>query len=127
LTLPTNFKDRQFVQTWSSHIKELLEDREAQAVLKQQFSITKDIRSLHRLLAIPVCSLSQDHPFIEPKDLVDAQTKLGVDCKAAMLCGTATFLYELFDFFVKFLYSLFPSVANGLKISTCRLISCRET
>ena len=57
------------------------------------------------LQAIPVCGLSQDHPFIEPKDLVDAQTKLGVDCKASMLCGTATFLYMYFDFFVKCLFS----------------------
>ncbi|KAL9966080.1 hypothetical protein ACROYT_G024094 [Oculina patagonica] len=87
LTLPSNFKDRQFAQAWSSHITDLLEDKEALAVLKSQFSITKDVRSLHRLLAFPVCSLSQDHLFIEPKDLVDAQTKLGVDCKAAMLCG----------------------------------------
>jgi len=60
--------------------------------------------------AIPVCSLSQDHPFIEPKDLVQAQTKLGVDCKAAMLCGTPTFLYIQFDFVMNFLFSLCPSV-----------------
>ena len=37
--------------------------------------------------ALPVCSISPDHPFIEPSDIVDAQAKLGVDCKAALLCG----------------------------------------
>jgi len=89
LTLPSNFKDRQFVQAWSSQITDLLEDGTSQAVFKRQFSITKDVRSLHQLLAVPVCSLSPDHPFIEPKDLVDAQQKLGVDCKAAMLCGVS--------------------------------------
>ena len=41
----------------------------------------------HLLQALPVCSISHDHPFIEPKDLIDAQSKLAVDCKAAMLCG----------------------------------------
>ena len=57
------------------------------------------------LQAFPVCSLSQDHPFLEPKDLVHAQTKLGVDCKAAMLCGTPIFLFVLFDFVIIFLFS----------------------
>lgn len=89
LALPSNFKDRQFVQAWSSHIMELLQDGKSQAVFKRQYCITKDVRSLHRLLAFPICSLSPDHPFIEPKDLVDAQSKLGVDCKAAMLCGVS--------------------------------------
>lgn len=89
LTLPSNFKDRQFVQAWSTHVADLLEDSSSQAVLKRQFSIAKDIRSLHQLLAFPVCSLCPDHPFIDPKDLVDAQLKMGVDCKTAMLCGVS--------------------------------------
>lgn len=87
LALPSNFKDRQFVQAWNSHIEELLDNEEAKAVLMRQFSIAKDVRNLHCLLTVPVCSISEDHPFIEPKDLMDAQTKLGIDCKAAMLCG----------------------------------------
>ncbi|XP_068716512.1 origin recognition complex subunit 4-like isoform X1 [Montipora foliosa] len=89
LGLPSNFKDKQFVKAWNSHITELIEDDKAKAVFKRQYCITKDVRSLHRLLALPVCSISHDHPFIEPKDLIDAQSKLAVDCKAAMLCGVS--------------------------------------
>ena len=51
-------------------------------------SLGGDLTCFFIFQAIPVSSLSQVHPFIEPKDLVDAHTKLGVDCKAAMLCGT---------------------------------------
>ncbi|XP_067022286.1 origin recognition complex subunit 4-like [Acropora muricata] len=89
LSLPSNFKDRSFVQAWNSQIMDLLEDSKSKAVLKRQYCITKDVRSLQRLLALPVCSISPDHPFIEPSDIVDAQAKLGVDCKAALLCGVS--------------------------------------
>ena len=55
------------------------------------------------LQAFPVCNLSEDHYFIEPKDLVNAQTKLGVDCKAAMLCGTTIFFSIIATIFCQFL------------------------
>ncbi|KAK3753290.1 hypothetical protein QZH41_015229, partial [Actinostola sp. cb2023] len=87
LSLPSSFSNETFCKSWNDNLEDLIESSEAQEVLRQQFSVTKDIKSLHKLLTLPVCHLSIDHPFLIPADLQRSRKDLCVDHKEAMLHG----------------------------------------
>ncbi|KXJ27989.1 origin recognition complex subunit 4 [Exaiptasia diaphana] len=87
LSLPSTFPNKKFQKTWNDELEALIESSEAQEVLRQQFNITKDIRSLHNLLILPVCSLNIDHPFLTPADIQKSRKDHCIDHKQTMLHG----------------------------------------
>ncbi|EDO42930.1 predicted protein [Nematostella vectensis] len=87
LTLPRSSGNTSFIQCWNDSVKVLLEDSKSRDTLRRQFHVSKDVRSLHRLLTQPICNLSPDNPFITPDDIVASHAELNMDSKGAILHG----------------------------------------
>nr|XP_006820848.1 PREDICTED: origin recognition complex subunit 4-like [Saccoglossus kowalevskii] len=89
LSLPKTFPDKNFTKEWNSHIQSLNDDNITIDVLRRIYQNNKSIGALKRLLLLPVCRLSEDHPFIRSTDLLESCQYLTMDSKAAMLHGVS--------------------------------------
>jgi origin recognition complex subunit 4 len=83
LTLPG--KDM-FVTKWNTSVKSLSAHPDVVAVLEEQYSQTKDVRTLKKFLVVVVCScLSQGLKTVSLKDLEFARSLFSVDSKETIL------------------------------------------
>jgi origin recognition complex subunit 4 len=89
LTLPEDFTDRKYAKKWQRTLKELSDSSAMKDVLRKQFNISKDIRTLQMLLILPVCHITPSDPFLVAGHFVDSSKLLSVDSKAAMLHGVS--------------------------------------
>lgn len=87
LSLPKTFANKKFCNEWNAHVKEFMDESVVQTTLKHKFELDRSIRSMYSLMLMPVCRLSSSHPYLDPKDILDAVKIFSCDSKSAMLQG----------------------------------------
>ncbi|XP_053326967.1 origin recognition complex subunit 4 [Spea bombifrons] len=87
LSLPSDFPDTQFAESWNKNIESLLENKTVEEVLQKQFNATKDVRSLHMLLLLALCRINVSHPHLNAADFLEAFRLRRMDSKANILHG----------------------------------------
>ncbi|XP_022109946.1 origin recognition complex subunit 4-like [Acanthaster planci] len=95
LTLPSAVGDAKFVKRWNQSIETLCSNSTVHDVLKKAHQLDKSICGLQSLLLLPICRVSDDHPEIQPVDLLESSKHLAADSKAAMLHGISVLQLSL--------------------------------
>ncbi|XP_062519644.1 origin recognition complex subunit 4-like isoform X2 [Corticium candelabrum] len=72
LELTDEFPHSEFASQWNNSVKKLQENPEVIRILQNQYDLSRDLRSLQRLLAIPCGKVTVGHPFIEASDLQES-------------------------------------------------------
>ncbi|CAN2389041.1 DNA replication origin binding [Pristimantis euphronides] len=87
LSLAPDFPDAEFAEEWNSSLQALLENKMVEDVLQKQFSVSKDMRSLHMLLLLALCRINVSHPHLNAADFMEAHRLRSMDSKANLLHG----------------------------------------
>ncbi|CAH1774753.1 unnamed protein product [Owenia fusiformis] len=87
LSLPDTFQDKTYRKQWNTSIQALAKEDSVRDILRKLYQKSKDLRTLHSLLVLPLCRICENHPQLEAVDLVDSSRYLTQDSKAAMLHG----------------------------------------
>jgi origin recognition complex subunit 4 len=87
LSLPHNFKQRQFHREWQQNLEKLLQNSKVLQALRQQFRISADVRSLKTLLLLPVSRLGPAHPQLTPSDFSLSLEVIHRDSLGAVMKG----------------------------------------
>ncbi|MEE6489163.1 hypothetical protein FKM82_015508 [Ascaphus truei] len=87
LSLPPEFPDVQFAETWNTNIQCLKGNKTVEDVLRKQFNLTKDVRSLHMLLLLAISGINVPHPHLSSTDFLEASRLRSMDSKANLMHG----------------------------------------
>ncbi|XP_052805981.1 origin recognition complex subunit 4-like [Mya arenaria] len=89
LSLGPDFPDQKHASQWNKSMQALSRDASVVDVLKKQYEMSRDVRSLKQLMMYPVCQLCGDHKWLAAGDFQDAMQISATDSKAAMLHGVS--------------------------------------
>lgn len=89
LQLPDSIDaDADFISRWNSRVESLCREPAIISLLKQQYDIDVNVRSLKSFMLLPVSRVNHDQPLLEPSDFVTSFKLLhATDSRAAMLNG----------------------------------------
>ena len=87
LRLPGDFSHASYARAWHASVDTLCQSDAVTRELQKLYDVNRDLRALHTMIALPVCRLNINKPYLVPADFFESQLRQTQDSKVALLLG----------------------------------------